>query len=48
MSYGHIYAREGLELKTRFLLTIGALTAQGAFSLPQLEIHIEQRGQVFL
>jgi 4-carboxymuconolactone decarboxylase len=41
MSYGQIYSREGLELKTRFLLTIGALTAQGAYSLPQLEIHIK-------
>ncbi len=41
MSYGHIYSRAGLDIKTRFLLTIGALTAQGAYSLPQLEIHIK-------
>ena len=41
MSYGHIYSREGLDIKTRFLLTIAALTAQGAYSVPQLEIHIK-------
>ncbi|MCL4117033.1 UNVERIFIED_CONTAM: hypothetical protein GTU68_065996 [Idotea baltica] len=41
MSYGHIYSRPGLDIKTRFLLTIAAITAQGSYSLPQLEIHIE-------
>ncbi len=41
ISYGKIYSRGGLDLKTRFLLTIGALTAQGSYSLPQLKIHIQ-------
>jgi 4-carboxymuconolactone decarboxylase len=41
MAYGHIYSREGIDIKTRFLITIGALTAQGAYSLPQLKIHIK-------
>jgi 4-carboxymuconolactone decarboxylase len=41
ITYGQIYSREGINIKTRFLLTIGALTAQGAYSLPQLEIHIQ-------
>lgn len=41
MAYGHIYSRAGLDIKTRFLLTISAVTAQGAYSLPQLKIHIQ-------
>jgi len=40
-AYGRIYAREGLDMKTRQLITIGALTALGGQTGPQLEINIE-------
>lgn len=40
-AYGRIYARAGLDLKTRQLITIGALTALGGQTAPQLEINIE-------
>ncbi|MGJ8527996.1 carboxymuconolactone decarboxylase family protein [Maritalea sp.] len=40
-AYGRIYAREGLDMKTRQLITVGALTALGGQTAPQLEINIE-------
>ncbi|WP_027835016.1 carboxymuconolactone decarboxylase family protein [Maritalea myrionectae] len=40
-AYGRIYAREGLDLKTRQLITIGALTALGGQTAPQLKINIQ-------
>lgn len=40
-AYGRIYAREGLDMKTRQLITIGALTALGGQTTPQLKINIE-------
>ncbi|MCG9747262.1 MULTISPECIES: carboxymuconolactone decarboxylase family protein [Shewanella] len=40
MAYGRIYSRPGLDVKTRFIATIAALTAQGAQTLPQLRINI--------
>jgi 4-carboxymuconolactone decarboxylase len=38
---GQFYAREGLDEKTRLLITIGALTAQGGQTRPQLKVNIE-------
>jgi len=40
-AYGRHYAREGLDLKTRQLCTIAALTALGGQTAPQLKINIE-------
>lgn len=40
-AYGRHYAREGLDLKTRQLCTIAALTALGGQTGPQLKINIE-------
>lgn len=37
--FGDIYQREGLDLKTRELVTVAALTALG-HCLPQLNVHI--------
>lgn len=37
--FGHIYQREGLDLKTRELVTVAALTALGHCQ-PQLNVHI--------
>lgn len=37
--YSEIYTRDKIDLKTRELITIGALTAMG-HALPQLEDHI--------
>ena len=39
-AYGRHYAREGLDLKTRQLCTIAALTALGGQTAPQLKINI--------
>ncbi|WP_282051820.1 carboxymuconolactone decarboxylase family protein [Phaeobacter inhibens] len=39
-AYGRHYAREGLDLRTRQLCTIAALTALGAQTTPQLKINI--------
>ena len=39
-AYGRIYAREGLDLRTRQLCTIAALTALGGQTGPQLKINI--------
>ncbi|WP_424356741.1 carboxymuconolactone decarboxylase family protein [Methanocella sp. MCL-LM] len=38
-AYGDIYSRPGLDIKTRELATVAALTAMG--HLPQLQSHIE-------
>lgn len=40
-AYGRIYARDGLDMKTRQLVTIGALTAIGGQTGPQLKINIQ-------
>lgn len=39
-AYGRIYARDGLDMKIRQLITIGALTALGGQTGPQLKINI--------
>lgn len=40
-SYGQHYAREGLDLKSRYLATIAALTALGGQTAPQLRVNIQ-------
>jgi 4-carboxymuconolactone decarboxylase len=40
-AYGRYYAREGLDLKTRQIATVAALTALGGQTGPQLRINIE-------
>ena len=40
-AYGRLYARDGLDLKTRQIATVGALTALGGQTGPQLKINIE-------
>lgn len=40
-AYGRHYAREGLDLKTRQLCTVAALTAMGGQTAPQLKVNIE-------
>ena len=40
MWFGRTFNREGLDAKTRLLLTIGALTVQGALAEPQLRMTI--------
>ena len=40
-AYGRFYAREGLDLKTRQLATVAALTALGGQTAPQLRVNIE-------
>ena len=39
-AYGRHYARDGLDLKTRQLCTISALTALGGHTAPQLKVNI--------
>ncbi|MFV0410360.1 MAG: carboxymuconolactone decarboxylase family protein [Paracoccus sp. (in: a-proteobacteria)] len=39
-AYGHHYARHGLDLKTRQLCTVAALTALGGGTAPQLKVNI--------
>ena len=39
-AYGHHYARPGLDLKTRQLCTVAALTALGGQTGPQLKVNI--------
>lgn len=41
MAYGRFYNRPGLDLKSRYIATIAALTAQGGQTAPQLRINIE-------
>ena len=38
--YGGVYARDGLDLKTRQLATIAGLAVLGAQTRPQLKIHV--------
>jgi len=40
-AYGRLYAREGLDLKTRQIATVAALTALGGQTGPQLRINLE-------
>ncbi len=40
-AYGQQYARPGLDLKSRYLATIAALTALGGHTAPQLKVNIE-------
>jgi 4-carboxymuconolactone decarboxylase len=39
-AYGRFYCREGLDLKTRQIATVAALTAMGGQTGPQLKINI--------
>lgn len=41
VAYGHFYTREGLDEKTRYLVTVGALAALGGQTRPQLQINIQ-------
>ncbi len=38
--YGGVYARDGLDMKTRQLATIAGLAALGGQTRPQLKIHV--------
>jgi 4-carboxymuconolactone decarboxylase len=40
-AYGRLYARPGLDLKTRQIATVAALTALGGQTGPQLKINID-------
>lgn len=40
-AYGRLYARDGLDMRTRQLATVAALTAMGGHTGPQLRINIE-------
>lgn len=40
-AYGRYYARDGLDLKTRQIATVAALTALGGQTGPQLRVNIE-------
>jgi 4-carboxymuconolactone decarboxylase len=40
-AYGRHYARPGLDLKTRQLCTVAALTVLGGQTAPQLKVNIE-------
>jgi len=37
---GAVYARDGLDLRTRLLVTVGALAAMGGQTRPQLKVNI--------
>ncbi|GHA52258.1 hypothetical protein GCM10008927_17040 [Amylibacter ulvae] len=39
-AYGRQYARDGLDLKSRYIATIAALTALGGHTKPQLKVNI--------
>lgn len=41
MAYDRFYARPGLDLKSRYIATIAALSAMGDQTAPQLRINIE-------
>ncbi len=45
MWFGKTFNREGLDAKTRLLLTIGALTVQGALAEPQLRLAVRHARQ---
>ncbi len=38
--YGGVYARDGLDMKTRQLATVAGLAVMGAQTRPQLKIHV--------
>ena len=40
-AYGRLYSRDGVDLKTRQLATVAALTALGGQTGPQLKANIE-------
>ena len=40
-AYGRLYSRDGLDMKTRQIATVAALTALGGQTGPQLKINIE-------
>ena len=40
-AYGRLYARSGVDLRTRQLATVAALTALGGQTAPQLKANIE-------
>ncbi|MEL6298476.1 MAG: carboxymuconolactone decarboxylase family protein [Pseudomonadota bacterium] len=40
-AYGQQYARDGLDLKTRYLATIAGLTTVGGQTRPQLKVNIQ-------
>lgn len=40
MAYGRFYGRPGLDVKSRYIATIAALSAMGAQTEPQLRINI--------
>ena len=40
MWFGKTFNREGLDARTRLLLTIGAITVQGALAEPQLRLAV--------
>ena len=40
-AYGRLYAREGLDLTTRQIATVAALTALGGQTGPQLSVNLE-------
>lgn len=40
-AYGRLYARGGLDLKTRQIATVAALTVLGGHTAPQLKVNIE-------
>lgn len=40
MWFGRTFNREGLDAKTRLLLTVAALTVQGALAKPQLRLAV--------
>ena len=40
-AYGQQYSRSGLDIKSRYIATIAALTALGGQTSPQLKVNIE-------
>ncbi len=40
-AYGRVYSRDGLDIKSRYIATIAALTVQGSQTHPQLRINIK-------
>ncbi|MEO0362267.1 MAG: carboxymuconolactone decarboxylase family protein [Pseudomonadota bacterium] len=39
-AWGRVYARPALDQKTRFLITVAALAAQGGQTRPQLKVNV--------
>jgi 4-carboxymuconolactone decarboxylase len=44
--YGGVYAREGLDKRTRQIATIAALAALGGQTGPQLKVHVKSALQI--